>query len=143
VKVLKHRERIDKVGTAVIVTHDGAEQLRKGLLHDLDITYPVLIDLSMQSYRDWGLGHAQPAQTYLSPKVILGYAKRIFLEGEKPRLGTEPLQLGGDFVIGVDGSLVYSHPQQAVNDRPPTALLVRALEQAAAQPSYEQLQGPD
>lgn len=132
-KVLHHRERIDAVGTAAFVVHDDPGRLAGTLLRDLDVPYPVLIDVEMESYRRWGLGTANPLKTYLSPGIVLGYARRVLLQGERLSLGSEPRQLGGDFVIGADGRLTYSHPQAAVDDRPPAALLVRELERASAE----------
>lgn len=129
-KVLRHRDRIDAAGTAVFVVHDQPDRVRKWMLKDLDVPYPVLVDLGMDSYREWGLRHT-PAVSTLAPRVVLGYAKKVLLEGERLHLGTEPLQLGGDFVVARDGRLAYSHPQAAVDDRPPAGLLVRELERAA------------
>jgi hypothetical protein len=131
VKVVDQRERIDAAGTAVIVVHDRPARLREGLLRDLEVPYPVLIDREMASYRSWGLGRARRLKTYTSPKILLGYAARLLFRGERLMFGSDPDQLGGDFVVGPDGRLTYAHPQQGVNDRPPVGLLVRELERAA------------
>jgi hypothetical protein len=131
VKVVEQREQIDAAGTAVIVVHDKPERLREGLLRDLEVPYPVLIDREMASYRAWGLGRARRLKTYTSPKVLLGYAARLLFRGERLMFGSDPDQLGGDFVVGPDGRLTYSHPQHGVNDRPPVGLLVDELARAA------------
>jgi hypothetical protein len=130
VKVLRHRERIDAAGTAVFVVHDSAKRVREWMLKDLDVPYPVLVDLEMSSYRRWGMGHAAAVST-LAPRVVLGYARKILFEREQLRMGTDPTQLGGDFIVGRDGVLAYAHPQTAVDDRPPAGLLLRELESAA------------
>ena len=130
-KVVEQRERIDGAGTAVVVVHDDPERLRQGLLRDLEVPYPVLIDREMASYRAWGLGRARRLKTYTSPRILLGYAARLLFRGERLMFGSDPDQLGGDFVAGADGRLVYAHPQRGVNDRPPVGVLVRELERAA------------
>jgi hypothetical protein len=57
---------------------------------------------------------------------------RLLRSGERLRhAGRDTLQLGGDFVIGPDGRLVYSRPQEA-DDRPPVGVLLRTLEAAQA-----------
>lgn len=129
--MLRQRERIDRAGTAVVVVHDSAERVRSGFLRDLEVPYPVLIDAELRSYGGWGLGRASAARALLSPRVALGYARRM-LGGERLTTpGSEPLQLGGDFVVDGAGALTYAHPQSDVDDRPPVALLVRELEAAA------------
>jgi AhpC/TSA antioxidant enzyme len=131
VKVLEMRERVDAAGTAVVVVHDRAERLARGLLRDLDVPYPVVIDLERRAYRDWGLRRASIPSTYLAPRIWLGYAQRM-LRGEPLRPpGRDTLQLGGDFVVDAGGTVVYSHPQRAADDRPPVGVLVRELEAAA------------
>jgi len=129
VKVLQHSARIDAVGTAVAVVHDPPELLRRTMLRDLEIPYPVLIDRELGAYRRWGLGRAGRARTLLSPHVLAGYA-RFLRGGERLGGGSQPWQLGGDFVIASDGRVAYSHPQRTVDDRPAVGLLVRELERA-------------
>ncbi len=131
-KVLKGTGRIRSHNAeALFVLHDEAELVRAGMLKDLEVPFPVLIDVARQAYRDWGLGRAPPIQTYVSPRHVLGYA-RMLLGGERlHRPGKDTLQLGGDFVVGPDGVIRYSHPQSAADDRPPVGLLLRHLENAA------------
>ena len=76
------------------------------------------------------MARASVARIWLDPRVWLGYA-RLIASGERPRaLGRDTLQLGGDFVVGPDGTIVYARPQ-ARDDRPPVAVLLRELEAAA------------
>lgn len=132
-KVLSKRERIDAAGTLVVVVGDTAERVRAGFLHDLDVPYPVLADVGMDSYRAWGLGRGA-AVSALAPKVVLGYARRILFDRERVgRPGADPLQLGGDFVVAADGTLAYAHPQQGFDDRPPVGRLLRELERAGGE----------
>jgi hypothetical protein len=99
VKVLKHRDRVDAAGTAVFVVHDDAQRVRDWMLRDLDMPYPVLVDTEMSSYKAWGLGWAGKLSA-LGPRIVLGYARKLLFEGERLHMGSEPLQLGGDFVVG-------------------------------------------
>jgi hypothetical protein len=130
VKVLNYRERIDAVGTAVVVVHDSPKRVQATMLRGLEVLYPVLVDPQMRSYRDWGLGRAGRARTYLSPSIILQYAKKILFEGERLAFGSEPTQLGGDFIVDATGTIAYAHPQRSVDDRPAAVVLVRELERA-------------
>ena len=133
VKLLKRRERIEAAGVGLAaVVHDEPDRVRSGMLRNLDMPYPVLVDLERSAYRAWGLGRASALGTFLSPRVALGYAKFLFRDRE-PLIqpGRDMLQLGGDFVIDAGGRVTYSHPQSDVDDRPPAGLLIQELEQAA------------
>jgi hypothetical protein len=46
------------------------------------------------------------------------------------RLGRDPLQLGGDFVVDPQGRIAYARPQRR-DDRPAVGELLGALERAA------------
>ncbi len=129
--MLDHRSRIEAAGNAVIVVHDPPALLHETMLRDLDLPFPVVVDLEMSAYRAWGLGRASFASTYLVPRVVAFYARRA-LRGERLRTGTDPRRLGGDFVIDAGGGIAYAHPQASVDDRPPVGRLVRELERAAA-----------
>ncbi len=136
-KVLRDEDRIRAAGaTVVFVVHDDPGRVRAGLLADIDVPYPVLVDLQRRAYSDWGLRRASFARIYLSASVWLSYA-RMLRHGEPLRKGgRDTLQLGGDFVVGRDGRLVYSRPQEA-DDRPPVGVLVAALEKAGRRPTSE------
>lgn len=130
--MLQRRDRIAELGaTVVVVVHDEPERIREGLLQGLDVPYPVIVDLERSNYRAWGLRRANPARIYLDPAVWRAYG-RLLRSGERLRPpGRDTLQLGGDFVVGSDGRLVYSRPQRA-DDRPAVGALLVALREAAA-----------
>lgn len=131
--MLQRRDRIDELGAAVVVVvHDEPERIREGLLEGLDVPYPVIVDVDRSAYRAWGLRRANPLRIYLDPAVWRAYARLLRGGGERLRpAGRDTLQLGGDFVVGSDGRLVYSRPQRA-DDRPPVGTLLAALKEAAA-----------
>ena len=132
-KVLDRREQLEGLGAeVVVVVHDEPERVRRGILHDLDLPFPVLLDESKGSYRAWGLGRASVLRTWLAPRWVGGYARSLFGRGEKLlRPGRDLLQLGGDFVIAPDGTVAFSRPQENLDERPPVGLLVRELKRVA------------
>jgi hypothetical protein len=131
VKVLRSRQRIAAVGgEAVFVVHDPPDRVRAGVLDDLAIPWPVLVDLDRGAYHAWGLGRARLADIWLSPALWARYA-RLVAGGERlRRLGRDTLQLGGDFVVDPQGRIAYARPQRR-DDRPPVGVLLIALERAA------------
>ncbi len=112
------------------MVHDPPERVRAGMLAELTVPWPVLVDLDRGAYRAWGLGRARPAQVWLSPALWARYA-RLLARGERLRLlGRDTLQLGGDFVVDPAGRIAYARPQRR-DDRPPVGELLIALERAA------------
>ena len=130
-KVLDRRTRIEAAGAeAVFVAYDEPERLRRGILRDLDPAFPILLDPDRRAYAEWGLARASIAQVWLDPKVWRSYARMFLREGQRPaRMGKDTLQLGGDFVVGGDGRLAYSRPQER-DDRPAVGVLLKVLEEA-------------
>lgn len=127
-KVQDRRERIERAGASVLfVAFDEPELLRRSLLVDLDLVFPMLVDRDRAAYRAWGLRRASVAGVWLDPRVWWRYAS-LLAGGERlRRFGTDTLQLGGDFVVGPEGMITWARPQQR-DDRPPVGTLVRALE---------------
>lgn len=131
-KVVKRRERIAAAGgQAVFVVHDEPDLLRRTMLEGLEVPFPVLVDQDRREYRAWGLVRAPWWRIWLDPAVWRQYAE-LLTGGERFRqAGRDPRQLGGDFVVGPGGRVVYSRPQTR-DDRPPAGELVDRLEAAAS-----------
>jgi hypothetical protein len=131
VKVLHHRDRIERAGgTAVFVVHDPPQRIRAGLLAGLDLPWPVLVDLDRVAYRAWGLRRASFRTVWLDPRVWARYGL-LLLGGQRlRRLGSDTQQLGGDFVLDPDGVVTWARPQHA-DDRPQVGVLLAELERAA------------
>jgi hypothetical protein len=132
VKVLHHRDRVARTGgTAVFVVHDTPQRVRAGLLRDLDLPWPVLVDAERVAYRAWGLRRAGFGTVWLDPRVWARYV-RLLAGGQRlSRPGRDTLQLGGDFVVDPAGVVAWARPQRA-DDRPPVGVLLAELERAAS-----------
>ena len=110
------------------VAFDEPARVRAGLLSGVDDPWPVLIDRRREAYRSWGLGRASRLKL-ARLDWVRGYARMVLRGDRLARPGEDVLQLGGDFVIGRDGTIVLAHPQRDFDDRPPAAVLVRTLEE--------------
>ena len=130
-KVLGYERQLDEAGASVVfVTFDDPEPVRRGLLAGREVPYPVLVDRERVAYRAWGLRRSSVAGIWLDPRVWWRYASLV-IRGERLRtLGSDTLQLGGDFVLDGDGIVVYARPQRR-DDRPPVGELLRALRSAS------------
>lgn len=114
--------------TAVFVAHDDPGLLRRTMLADLSIPFPVMLDPDRSRYRAWGLRRASLARIWLDPTVWRQYT-RLLWSGEALRgFGHDTRQLGGDFVIDPAGVVAYARPQRR-DDRPPVGRLLRCIEE--------------
>jgi len=131
VEVLEYKQQLDEAdASAVFVTIDDPEPVRRGLLAGLEVPYPVLVDRERVAYRDWGLRRSSVTGIWLDPRVWARYASLVVRGERLRRLGSDTLQLGGDFVIDSDGMVVYARPQRR-DDRPPVGELLGALRSAS------------
>lgn len=127
-KVVSKKAQLDALGaTAAFVTHDQPEAVRRLMLRDVACPYPVAVDAERRAYRAWGLRRLPAAMIWLDPKVWRQYA-RLLASGERMRRsGGDERQMGGDFVVGRDGTIVYARPQRR-DDRPPVGELLKVIE---------------
>lgn len=114
----------------LFVVHDDPSLIRQTMLRAIEMPFPVLVDPPRAAYAEWGLGRASALTIWGDPRVWVRYAHAVATGSRPTRLGADTLQLGGDFVVDRGGTIVYARPQQT-DDRPPVAVLLRALEQAA------------
>lgn len=120
------RDRLDELGGAVValVTFTRQRNLR-GYRSRFDLPYVVLTDESRDVYRAYGLRRGRWWRVW-GPQVVAAYA-RLMRKGARLRRPKEDtLQLGGDFVVGPDGRLVYAFRSRGPEDRPPVDDLVAA-----------------
>lgn len=129
-EVLECKQQLDEAdASAVFVTFDDPEPVRRGLLAGLEVPYPVLVDRERVAYLAWGLRRSSVPGIWLDPRVWARYASLVVRGERLRRPGSDTLQLGGDFVLDGDGVVVYARPQRR-DDRPPVGELLGALRSA-------------
>ncbi|MDT8368841.1 MAG: AhpC/TSA family protein [Longimicrobiales bacterium] len=123
----ERKSRLDELGgSAIFVAFDEPGKIREQMLHGVDLRFPFAVDPALDAYGGWGLHRAPWWKIWLDPAVWKQYA-RLLASGERVRgSGADPYQLGGDFVVGADGRIVYSRPQER-DDRPPVGELLEAV----------------
>ena len=123
------RDRLDEFAPntdVVMVTFTDAARLDDYLDRN-DLPFPVLRDPNRVAYTAFGLGRASVARAW-GVRPALAYL-RLVARGrwrDLRRPTEDTLQLGGDFVIGADGSLVYGFWSSGPDDRPPVEELIAA-----------------
>ena len=134
--MLERRAEIASIPAhVVVVAYDDASLLGAKMLHDLALPFPLLIDPARTAYAAWGMGRTHLFAAMLSPSLNWRYL-RLLLKGER-FLGFAPdmFQLGGDFVVGPSGLIVFAHRMRNNGDRTEVSRLVHELHKAAADAS--------
>jgi hypothetical protein len=137
VKVRDRWERWARADAAALfVVFDEPDVVRRTMLAGMDVDalpFKVLVDRPRGTYARWGLKRAAWTTIWLDPKVYLRYW-HLLRQGERLRgVGSDVLQLGGDFIVAPDGLVAYARPQQR-DDRPPVEELLRVVESVVAKP---------
>ena len=123
------RDRLNELAdhtTVALVTFTSHDNLIS-YAHDHDLGFPILTDPDRDAYRAFGLGRGSIARVY-GLKAARRYVE-LFRDGgltELRRPTEDTLQLGGDFVIGADGSLLYGFWGEGPDDRPTVDALIDA-----------------
>lgn len=133
------RERLDEFApnttVALITFTDPANLVGYSETNEIglrDGPFSILVDPERVAYRVYGLGRGSVARIY-GLKAAKRYAE-IFRSkgfGGLRRPTEDTMQLGGDFVIGPDGTLVYGFWGQGPADRPSVDDLIDAVSSAA------------
>jgi hypothetical protein len=123
-------ERLEEFGdAAVAVVVFGAPAAVAAYQRDRLTPLAVLLDGDRAVYRAYGLGRGSVWRVWGLP-TWRAYL-RLIRRGRRVQRPTEDtLQLGGDFVIGRDGRLLYVYRSADPDDRPPVDDLVAAVHRA-------------
>ena len=114
--------------TAVLVVSFAPVDRLEEYRQYLELPFTIASDHDRLAYRAYGLTRGSLLQVW-GPRVIWRYLNLV-IRGRKlkrPEKGDDLSQLGGDFVVARDGSLLYRHISQSPADRPPVEDLLRAL----------------
>jgi len=133
--VIKRREKIEALSAGVIVVaYDEPALLSAKMLHEIALPFPLLLDRTRDTYTRWGMARTGLTGAMLSPSLNLRYLK-LLAKGER-FLGFAPdmFQLGGDFVVNKQGTLVFAHRMRNNGDRVDTGMLFDELARAAEEP---------
>ena len=92
-----------------------------------ELTLPVLVDGSRESYRAFGLGRGSVRRVW-GVRALRRYIEIVRSDGVSGlrRPTDDRLQLGGDFVVAPDGTLAWGFWGEGPDDRPPVDDLITA-----------------
>ena len=123
----KNFNKLEKFGVQAIVISFSSRWLFEAFAKDYaHPNFIFLRDPDLKAYKAFGLKKAKLSEM-LNPGVALKYFSLI-LKGEKIKKTSEDVyQLGGNFILDPDGSVIYSHPSKHPNDRPSIQELIEVF----------------
>ena len=124
---LQNRDNVD----VVMVTFTEPENLAAyQQRHDL-ASLSIIVDTTRASYEAYGLGRGSVRRVW-GLRMAKRYVEIFRDQGFSvpPRATEDTLQLGGDFVVDPEGTLIYGFWGDGPDDRPSTQEILDALEGA-------------
>lgn len=97
------------------------------LTRQLQLPYPVLSDPERDVYAAYSLAQGNLLKIF-SPKTVWTYVKHFARGRRYEHAASDWKQLGGDFILGEDGTVLYEHRGQTPADRPTVASLISKLD---------------
>ena len=115
-----------KGAEVVAISFEPRERLFQ-LARQLQLPFPLLSDPERDVYAAYGLAQGSLLKIF-SPRTVWTYVKH-FARGRRYRHAASDLrQLGGDFILGEDGTVLYEHRGQTPSDRPTVASRIARLD---------------
>lgn len=114
------RDRLDEFGDVDVVLVTFTDPSNLDWYRSVnELSFPILIDEDRSAYRAFGLGRGSVARVW-GWRMLKRYAEIARTDGLRNLRSPseDTLQLGGDFVIGPDGRLVYGFWGAGPDDRP-------------------------
>ena len=121
IRLIEASDRIAETGAdVVLVAHHDPELMMSKMMHSLNLPFVLLFDQTRAAYQRWGLGTVS-FKAFVRAGLYLHAARsatRILL-GREQWLGTAPVQtqMGGDFVVDREGTLVFANRLRSFHDR--------------------------
>ncbi len=120
-------EEIQAKGADVLaVSFEPRERLFQ-LTRQLRLPFTVLSDPERDVYYAYGLAQGHLLRMF-SPKTVWTYVKHFARGRRYHHAASDWRQLGGDFILDENGTVLYEHRGQTPSDRPSLASLIAMLD---------------
>jgi hypothetical protein len=120
------QEEFAKLNTRVFIISFGTLPALQQWMNEVCGTFTVLLDRDRAVYQAYGLERSRLRSYH--PRVVWIYIKRWFQRGKFHNShGDDTSQLGGDFIVDMNGKLRFIHPSHDPADRPSVEKLLVAL----------------
>ena len=113
-------------GAAVVLITFTRPRNLSGFRRRLALAYPVLADETRAVYHAYGLRRGSWWHVW-GLKSVRAYGRLLRHGRRLERPSSDTLQLGGDFVVDLDGRLAYAYRSRGPDDRPSVDELLDAV----------------
>jgi hypothetical protein len=121
----KHGE-IQAMGADVVaVSFEPRDRLFQ-LTRQLQLPFPILSDPERDVYAAYSLTQGSLLKIF-SPKTVWTYMKHFARGRRYEHAASDWRQLGGDFILDEEGTVVFEYRGQTPTDRPTVASLINRL----------------
>lgn len=124
-QVVAHQSEIEALHANVVTVSFGTPYWAQAWLQETRSPFPFLLDPDRISYQAYGL-ESSVLRSW-SPANLWYYAKARRQKRETFGQRGDPHQLGGDFIIDMQGVIRLAHPSREPTDRPAIDQILRAL----------------
>ena len=121
----QHREELKQLNVAVLLISFGPQENAKDWLEEICPSFQLLLDPERTTYHTYNLKHSWPSSWNL--KTLMYYARALFGGREWRGIIGDSAQLGGDFIINQDRSLLLEYRSKEATDRPQVSELLKVL----------------
>lgn len=125
------RDQLDAFGSdtdVALITFSDPDHLEPYLQRQ-GLAFPVLSDPDRTTYQAFGIGRGTVLRVWgwrMARRYVEIYREHGF---QRPERATEDtLQLGGNFIINPEGTLIYGYWGEGPDDRPAIESLIAAIE---------------
>ncbi len=118
-----HEQAFRAKGAALAAVGLGDRRYARAFREEIGITFPLLVDEQRKAYRAMGLKEANLLHLFL-PENVAAFSRARSAGHREHKLGKNPFQLGGCFVLGPGDVDRYAHISRTFGDNAsPTDLL--------------------
>jgi hypothetical protein len=126
-QLCQYQDELKKLNTEVWVISFGTVEMAMGWMEDTCAPFTMLLDEERKVYQGYGMRHSWWRSWNV--KTLWFYTKALLTGHKLHGLQGDGSQLGGDFIVNRDGTLLLSHPSASATDRPPVKELLKILRQ--------------
>jgi len=127
-QLCRHQDELKELDTEVWVISFGTEEMAKEWLESTCAPFQMLLDEERKVYGLYGMRHSWWRSWNF--KTLWFYIKALLTGHKWLGLKGDGSQLGGDFIVDKDGTLLLYHPSSSATDRPSIKKLLTILRQA-------------
>ena len=120
-----HKEELERLNVEVLLVSFSSMKYARKWIKEVCWIFRLLVDHEKETYRLYGLGRSLLRTWNL--KIIWSYVKLMRAGRKWQGIQGDSAQMGGDFIIDVDGTVRFVHPSEDPTDRPPVEALMKVL----------------